>query len=127
MAGLTSVLDKLSGTNKVVVISPPPALSSNPLTCLVRREWASQFYIISNMCSNIETNISETAEVYKWNKEVADRYNNVSVLNLNDMVCPENYCPASVNGIVKFRDKQHLTNSYVVSLMDVFLDRIDIK
>ena len=44
----------------------------------------------------------------------SNRFHNVYILNLNDLMCPDGNCRAvSDDGVVVFRDGQHLTDSFV--------------
>lgn len=59
-------------------------------------------------------------------EQAAARFPNIHVLNLNDLVCPDGDCNAvSADGVVVFRDSQHLTDSFVRSRIPAARDRME--
>jgi hypothetical protein len=57
--------------------------------------------------------------------KAASRYSNVNLLNLNDLVCPDDVCGAiSKKGVVIFRDSQHLTDSFVRDQTSLVRERL---
>jgi hypothetical protein len=55
-------------------------------------------------------------DVYGWLQDAANRFKNVSAVDMNDTVCPEGQCKAERQGMVVFRDAQHLTATFARSL-----------
>jgi hypothetical protein len=53
------------------------------------------------------------------------RFPNAKLLDLNDLVCPGGYCSAKdPDGLVVFRDRQHLTDSFVRAQAPKVIDRL---
>ncbi len=58
-------------------------------------------------------------------ENAVNRFPNIHLLNLNDLVCPEDKCNAiAMNGVIVFRDNQHLTDSFVRSQVPIIRDRM---
>jgi hypothetical protein len=56
---------------------------------------------------------------------VAEAFNNIDMLDLNDLVCPDGYCAArNAQGLVVYRDQQHLTDSFVRAQVPVVRKRL---
>jgi len=55
-------------------------------------------------------------DVYQWLQEASNRFGNVSMLDLNDTICPDGQCHAEQDGKVVFRDSQHMTATFAKSL-----------
>lgn len=125
--GLGSVLGQLTPMAKnVVVLAPTPVLSNNPLECLIRKEWASQYFSLQSMCSKMEVE-DKHPKIPEWIETVTRIYSNSIMLNMNDVICNSGGCSAQEQGVVKYRDSQHLTNSYIEELKMVFRDRLNQK
>jgi hypothetical protein len=64
-------------------------------------------------------------DVASYLEIAANRIDNVSVLNLNNIVCPGRRCAAqSTDGLTVFRDDKHLTASFVRAQLPNILDRL---
>ncbi len=110
----------------VVVLAPTPVLSSNPLECLIRKEWASQYFDFHRICSNIRLE-NKLPHVAEWIENATKNHKNAIMLNFNDLVCNSKNCNINDNGLVKYRDSFHLTNSYVEELKTVIKERLKEK
>lgn len=55
-------------------------------------------------------------QVHEWEVEAAHTIPNVSTIDLNPMVCPEESCRAGKNGVVRFRDGRHIAAGFADSL-----------
>ena len=62
--------------------------------------------------------------VYEWLEEAAKGYDNVSVINMSPVVCPDNQCSALQNGRAVYRDGMHLSRSYVWSIADKLFEKM---
>jgi len=49
------------------------------------------------------------------------------MLDMNNYVCPEGICSATQQGIIVFRDSQHLTASYAASLGHKLAEKLSIE
>jgi peptidoglycan/LPS O-acetylase OafA/YrhL len=48
----------------------------------------------------------------------------VRLLDLNDVICPDSWCPFVQGGRLVYRDDHHLTNSYVLSTTPILEERL---
>lgn len=116
--GTARVLGKVSGSaGRIFILRGTPSLPFDGPDCLATHGGNA------DSCSAPYKN--EQAElVFQWLAAAAARFGNVSVLDLNDLVCPGGVCRASLNGRIVFRDSQHLTASYAESLGDLVAVRL---
>jgi peptidoglycan/LPS O-acetylase OafA/YrhL len=65
------------------------------------------------------------ALTYSWQRQAAAGFANVSMLDMNQSVCPGGTCSAEVNGEIVFRDSQHLAGGYAASLGPALASKLD--
>ena len=125
--GTGRILDRLSpAVGQVILIPGTPQLSFDGPGCL-ERWWAQDPAQRSEpplACREPrKRQVADT--VVDYLAEVADGYDNVDMLDLNGLVCPDGSCGAlDANGVVVFRDRQHLTDSFVRSQVDTVRQRL---
>ena len=69
--------------------------------------------------------IARTKTVTGYLQVAASPFKNVHVLDLNDLVCPDGECHAlSHDGLIVFRDSQHLNDSFVQARTPLIRERI---
>ena len=54
-----------------------------------------------------------------------DLYPHVSLIDFNDVVCPNQGCPAVIGNVVVWRDLNHVSATYSRSMADIFGKRLD--
>ena len=54
----------------------------------------------------------------------AEQVDDADVVNMNDLVCNEDVCPAVIGGVLVYRQRSHLTDSYVRSMTPVLDERL---
>jgi peptidoglycan/LPS O-acetylase OafA/YrhL len=128
MEGSTRILRELSNTvGKTIVIPATPTLPFDGPSCLEKAANASWFRnVISkwNECT-VKGRITHIESVTNIMEQSTKGVEGVMFMNLNDLVCPNGVCSAkSNNGLVVFRDSQHLTNSFVVNQASKVRDRL---
>jgi len=69
----------------------------------------------------------QNADVYSWLSLVAHRFGNVSMIDMNPLICPQGICAAERQGRIVFRDNQHLTASFARSLSEAMATEMDIS
>jgi hypothetical protein len=91
----------------------------------VARNQSPDGQISSDACSVTgRTNVTRAVTTYL--EQASSRFPNTHVLNLNDLVCPDDICRAfSRDGLVVFRDGRHLTDSFVLAQVPVILARVE--
>lgn len=127
IGGTERVIAKLaSATRHVVIIPGTPGLSFNGPSCL--REpyrFTSRLRDSQYICEEALTNTT-SEDVATYLGRAASAIPNVHILNLNDLVCPGRRCAArSRDGLTVFRDKQHLTASFVIAQVPAVLSRLN--
>ena len=124
--GVGRVLAPLSeAATKVVLIAGTPALSFDGPACL-QSPYRFSFRLTDSRRECEEAMASTTSDdVASYLEIAANRIDNVSVLNLNNDVCPGKRCAAqSMEGLTVFRDDKHLTVSFVRSQLPKVLDHL---
>lgn len=124
--GTARVLARLTeAANKVVVIPGTPVLSFDGPSCL---EQPYRFSLrLSGSTRECEEAQSSTTHIDSARKLelAAEKFPRASVLDLADLVCPDERCAARTKGgLVVFRDSQHLTLSFVNSLIPLVRERL---
>lgn len=119
VTGTRSLLEKISGaTGRVYLIQPTPIIPFDGPHCLGSQAWRARFLPISNECV---ATVDDGKALKDWLTSAASGFANVGVLDMNPVVCPENRCAAELRGHVVYRDNQHLTARFVVSVSDDFV------
>lgn len=111
--GSARILERFGNiADKVFVLPGTPQLGFDGPGC-VSRHLSAEGAMNHSAC-RAEGRMLEVEKVRQHLEQAAKRLSNVHLLNLNDLVCPEATCNAvSKDGLVVFRDSQHLTDSFV--------------
>jgi peptidoglycan/LPS O-acetylase OafA/YrhL len=124
--GTARVLSKLaSAADKVVVVAGTPKLTFDGPSCLEEPYRFS--FRLSDSTRECEEALhaSNSIDVANYLSLAAAGFDRVSVLDLGDMVCPDLRCSASTaGGMAVFRDSQHLTTTFVNSLIPDARERL---
>lgn len=114
--GTSRVFARLSAAAKdVVVIAGTPTLSFDGPSC-IEQPYRFSFRLTDSQ-RECEERMSrkQTLVVTRYLEAAAARFDNVQLLDLNDLVCPNGRCAAQrEDGLIVFRDHQHLTDTFVV-------------
>lgn len=120
--GTRRLLEELSGVAKrIYLIQPTPIIPFDGPHCLGRQAWRARFLPISNECV---VTVEGGGALKSWLTAAANAFDNVSVLDMSPVVCPDQRCAAEQRSSVVFRDDRHLTAQYVLSISDDFLSRV---
>lgn len=92
---------------KVVVVINPPRAAENPVRC-----------VIANRQRLDRCAFERGPEPYRSYVAKAARRARVQRLDINQVACPGQICPAVANDILVFRDSVHLSATYVRSIVD---------
>ncbi|MCQ8105489.1 acyltransferase [Methylomonas sp. SURF-2] len=124
-ARILARLTKIAG--RVVVIPGTYPLSFDGPGCLERDFSSHQLFDaagIQDCRENISNKQPETVAGYLG--QAVKPFSNAALLDLNDLVCPNEQCSAQdADGIVVFRDQQHLTDTFVKSRVSVIRKRLE--
>jgi hypothetical protein len=97
-------------TNKIVIIEPLPETTTSMLDCLSTGATPAS-------CDQTVDEKTGTQAFEEITRAIATDNPKVISLSLDELICPDNMCPAEVNGIVTHRDNQHLTWDYAEAIM----------
>lgn len=118
--GTKRILDKVTNKiPKVIIIRPTYPLPFHGPACIARSNWQSKFISPLIDCSTPAGNAG-SENIMDWLEAAAEDYSGAAVLDLNELVCPNDVCSAIVNGKPVFRDNQHITASFARSLYKHF-------
>jgi peptidoglycan/LPS O-acetylase OafA/YrhL len=111
--GSTRVFERVSKAAATVFVIPgTPSLSFDGPGCVSRH--LSPDGLIERANCLAKDRLKYIKSVTNFLGQAANRFPNVYMLDLNDLVCPGGDCNAiSEEGMVVFRDSQHLTDSFV--------------
>ncbi|MDT8321652.1 MAG: acyltransferase family protein, partial [Xanthomonadales bacterium] len=123
--GTARILERLNRVVDATFLIPgTPNLGFNGPGCVTRREPADAI-IDRNQCSSTR-GPAEAAIVASYLANAVERFPNVHLLDLNDIVCPGAVCKAvSADGLLVFRDSHHLNDVFVKARIDVIRERLE--
>lgn len=124
-ARILARLTKIAG--HVVVIPGTYPLSFDGPGCLERHFSSPQPFAVPNFQDCRENLSSKQPEtVAKYLDQAVKPFSNARLLDLNDLVCPNEQCSAQNSaGTVVFRDQQHLTDSFVRAQIPIIQRRLE--
>ena len=125
--GTTRILERVApSAGRVALIAGTPALSFDGPSCL-EDPWRFSFRLNHGERECEEAQVgTKPDEVAQYLRQAALEFANVNVLDFGDLVCPDQRCAAQTpNGIVVYRDGQHVTASFVLSLVPELRRRLD--
>ena len=116
--GTRRLLERLApATKRLVMIRATPRLPFDAIDCLARRVEAGER---SGAACTADWNGAENTRVWGSIGAAAAGYGNVTLLDLNELVCPAGHCQAErEDGRVVFRDKFHITASFAAAKLAV--------
>jgi peptidoglycan/LPS O-acetylase OafA/YrhL len=118
---LLSVLSPASG--HVYIIRGTPHLAFDGPNCLAAQDWLPWLHAASGRCEAPAFSAHDN-NVYRWLQQAATGFGNVTMIDMNPLICPHGECSAERNGMVVFRDAQHLTASFIQSLAPQLQERM---
>lgn len=116
ISGTFSVLNEISASTKhIYLLRSTPTLSFDGPACLVPRSWLYSKLIGNNLCiAPAHNKIFDN--VYSWLESAARHFKNVKTIDMTDVICPHDQCDAERDGVIVFRDSQHMTATFTRSL-----------
>lgn len=116
--GTKSVLEKISPVaGEVYIFRGTYILPFDGPACLARRAWQENGISVAGDCS-APAGSEHFNDVFKWLKEASADFDNVKVLDLNSLICPDGVCYAELNGEIVFRDSQHLSVDFTKTMTE---------
>lgn len=117
-AGLKRTLARLGPTKaRLVVIQDTPHLAVDPPRCLVK------FPGRPSLCADARVRAVDSV-VSGVELSVVAATPNASYLNLTDAICDQRSCPVFADGIVRYRDTNHLSTQFSAALSTVLSTKL---
>lgn len=127
VGGTERVLERLApAAGRIAVIAGTPALSFDGPSC-VEQPYRFSFRLTDSQreCEERLTR-PNSVEVSGFLGSAVSGFENVELLDLNDLVCPDQRCAAqTVEGLSVFRDNQHLTDTFVIQRVPEIRRRLE--
>ncbi|GAB3793453.1 acyltransferase family protein [Dyella agri] len=122
--GTARVLGVLSpASGHIYILRDTPRLPFDGPNCLAQQAHRVVRLGLRRTCGAAEANF-DAERLYLWLGRAAARFANVSMLDMNQQVCPAGMCLAQRQGRVVFRDSQHLTGSFAATLWPVLAQKL---
>ena len=107
--------------DNVVIMRDPTQPEADVPLCLSHAAWQDKiglpFTIGDSVCDGFPQR-AKNAEVSELQAEAAAEFDNVKIVDLNALFCPDDTCIVQTQDQIMFRDRHHLSASYAVSLVD---------
>ncbi len=117
--GSERIIASLSqSAGQILVIRAAPSLPFDGPNCLARKDWQPAWIAALSECkSPVSTDPDES--VLSALQEASKGFENVRVLDFNELVCPSGICRAEA-----YRDNTHITDKFVRSITPQIRERI---
>ncbi len=109
---LESTASRLSRKSKVIVVADTPNLPATPAICLSGRLDAAA------SCS------VRRQKAFNQAARRAERESGLDLVDLNNWICNEEWCPAIINSYLVYRDAHHLAVAFSRALAPAFLEQL---
>jgi hypothetical protein len=114
-AGMQRTLSRLTAHGTpIVYVRDTPIPGFNIPECLSREAWQPRLYG-AQTCSFAQATALDPT-VYAREREVLAAYPRVQLVDLTPEICPQTPCTATVDGLVVYRDDNHLTTAFAAHL-----------
>ena len=109
--GVRSTLNAVnSSTDLVVLLRDTPRPEIDVPVCLARA--ASHPGIFSSQECDVSPKRALAGTIWQTEVSAATGFTNTALLDMTDQFCTSNLCPATANGIVVYRDGNHMSHDY---------------
>lgn len=106
---------RASQSPRLIAIRETPRMSEDPPSCLMREK------TVPKSCDTLrQAAIGKDSLVAL----AAAKLGAVSIIDMNDTICGAESCPTSIGSVYVWRDKHHMTASYVRTLTDELSERV---
>lgn len=125
--GVESILNSLSDVaSRIVLIPGTPSLSFNGPSC-IESPYRFSLRLSDSRRECEEALVDDSSEnVATYLSLAANKFADVHLLDLNDLVCPDRRCAAQkTDGLVVFRDARHLTETFIIAQVPEVQGRLD--
>ncbi|MGH8146557.1 MAG: acyltransferase family protein [Rhodanobacteraceae bacterium] len=124
MTGTTKVLGELApAVGRVYLLRDTPGLPFDGPSCLAKHAGRPDWMGLQRAC-HAPLDDARSDRVYRWQEKAVAHFANVSMLNMDALICPHGVCSAEQGREIVFRDSQHLTRSFAASLGSALAARL---
>jgi hypothetical protein len=114
--GTARVLASIApSTHRIAVLAPTPLLPFDGPACLARRDWRRQWLALRDHCQT-DGRSRSTDLVERALGEAVAMHPSARLVDMGPVICPDGRCRAERDGMVIYRDNEHLANDYVETL-----------
>jgi hypothetical protein len=106
---------------RTIVLRNPPRPGFDVPACVARLE---RFQRVNPPMCEFDRGLPRIVEVARQESLAARGLGSVTLVDLSDRVCPGPRCMPVLGGVLVYRDRHHLTVSFVESLTDVLQQRL---
>jgi len=99
----------------IFIIQPTHTIGFDGPACQARYQWQKRYFEPIGNCAE-KISDSRNTDIKTWLTSATNRFGNVRLIDLNDVVCPGQVCVAERGSQVIFSDKQHITASFSASV-----------
>jgi peptidoglycan/LPS O-acetylase OafA/YrhL len=100
----------------IVYLWDTPRLGFNIPDCLARAAWQARLRRASSCAFDRQTSLDEN--VHRLDLQASSGFN-VTPVDLTNYICPGNECEPEIGSIIVYRDANHITESFAMSLAPV--------
>lgn len=105
----------------LILLQGIPRAPGDVPKCLSRAVWKKED---PEQCDFPDAPGPGAIRIQEAERAVASALENASCLDLSDLVCPQGICPAMAGSVVRYRDADHLTASFVETLAPAIENRL---
>lgn len=114
-AGTATALGSLArSAHKVVILRNTPYPGVDVPACLARRHW--QPALFSSSCLYRVEDGGLSPDLMRMHQDFAAKFANVKFIDMTPAVCGGEICDVVADGVIKFRDTQHLSDAFARSM-----------
>ena len=125
--GTTRIFEEqITSAKRIAIIAPTYALGFNGVTCLMEHGGVARVQASSKDTCSSPADDKRRSSAIKGLQRAVDSLLNTALVDLNDAVCPGQRCNAISGDLIVFRDNQHLTASFALSLADNMRDALGV-
>ncbi|GLQ96697.1 acyltransferase family protein [Dyella mobilis] len=112
-----------AAAKRVYLLRATPHLTFDGPDCLAEHAFRPQWLRGHEMCSS-SLKEGNSDVVYASIERTLGSFNNVEGIDVSANICPGEVCSAERNGMIIFRDSQHLTATFAATLAPALMNRI---
>lgn len=105
---------------RIVLLEPTPVMQRDGVACVARSQWRPA-WMPGAPC---DEPLPQQPEQRTARERALVAVPQAALLDATDLVCPGRRCSAERDGVIVYRDRQHLTASFVQSLAPALRERL---